>query len=161
MRQAFSCAVLAAFVMFTFAGCGKMPAERMLAKGKKLEEKQKFKEAIDVYEKLTRQFPNNPAVATARYSMGNVYMYGLQDYPKAVDAFTKVIEAYPDTMKVVSQSQFLIGFIYNNFAVDTAKARAAYSAFLQKYPAHELANSVQWELDHLGKDINADPMFQK
>jgi TolA-binding protein len=161
MKQVFSGAVLAAFVLLTFAGCGKMPAERMLAKGKKLEEKQKFKEAISVYDKLVRQFPNNPSVASARYSMGNVYMYGLQDYPKAVDAFTQVIQTYPDTMKVVSQSQFLIGFIYNNFAVDTAKARAAYKTFLQKYPKHELATSVKWELDHLGKDINADPMFQK
>ena len=160
MRKAFLGAVLAAFVMVMFAGCGKMPAERMLAKGKKYEEKQKFKEAIGVYERLIRHFPNDPAVASARYSMGNVYMYGLQDYPKAVDMFTQVIQTCPDTMKIVSQSHFLIGFVYNNFAVDTAKARAAYADFLKKYPKHELAASVKWELDHLGRDINADPMFK-
>ncbi len=161
MKKVFSGLLLAAFSFLLVIGCGKMPDERLLEKGRKLEQKQKFKEALAQYEKMVKQFPSSPKVPQAMYSMGNVYMYGLQDYPKAVETFTKITETYSDTMKVAAQAQFLIGFVYNNFAPDTAKARAAYVQFLQKYPKHELASSVKWELEHLGKDINNDPMFKK
>jgi hypothetical protein len=33
----------------------------------------------------------------------------------------------------------------------------AYNTFLQNYPDHELAPSVEWELRYLGKDINDIP----
>ena len=161
MRKTFSAAVWIAILMLAAAGCNKMPAERILEKGKKLEQKQKFKEALSQYERLVQRFPKNPKVPDAMYSMGNVYMYGLQDYPKAIDTFTRITTDYSDTLKVASQSLFLIGFIYNNFMVDTAKARAAYARFLEKYPKHELAPSVKWEMDHIGQDINSDPMFNK
>jgi tetratricopeptide (TPR) repeat protein len=161
MKRMISSAILAVWVAVSMTGCSKMPDERLMEKGKKYEQKQKFKEALAQYEKLVSQFPKSPKVPAALYNMGNVYMYGLQDYPKAVETFTQITETYSDTLRLVAQSQFLIGFVYNNFAPDTAKARAAYLKFLEKYPKHELAASVKWEVEHLGKDINSDPMFTK
>jgi len=48
----------------------------------------------------------------------------------------------------------MIGYRYANDLNDLEKAKEAYNEFLQKYPEHELAPSVQWELDHLGQDIS-------
>ena len=68
----------------------------------------------------------------------------------------KVVDKYPDN-KYAAESQFMIGFVYANSAVDTLKARGAYNTFLERYPDHELVSSVQFELKYLGKDINQIP----
>lgn len=161
MKRFFSAAVMTAFAILIVAGCGKMPDERMFEKGRKLEARQKFTQAISQYEQLIKKFPKSPQVPGALYNIGNVYMYGLQDYPKAVETFSKIVAEFPDSLKVTAQSQFLIGFVYNNYAPDTSKARAAYKTFLEKYPDNELASSVKWEMENLGKDINSNPMFKK
>jgi hypothetical protein len=64
-----------------------------------------------------------------------------------------VVKEYPES-KYGPQAQFMIGFVYANNQVDTSKAREAYNLFLEKYGDHELAASVKWELENLGKDIN-------
>ena len=46
-----------------------------------------------------------------------------------------------------------MGYIYANHIKDLDQARQAYNIFKQKYPQHELTPSVDWELEHLGKDI--------
>jgi hypothetical protein len=32
--------------------------------------------------------------------------------------------------------------------------------FIEKYPQHELVNSADYELKHLGQDVNLLPIFQ-
>ena len=53
-----------------------------------------------------------------------------------------------------AQAQFMIGYIYANILNDNSQAELNYKNFLDRFPDHELAPSVQFELDHLGKDIN-------
>ena len=48
----------------------------------------------------------------------------------------------------------MIGYRYANDIHDLDKAKAAYQEFLKKYPNHELASSVKWELAHLGQDLS-------
>ena len=48
----------------------------------------------------------------------------------------------------------MIGYRYANDIKDYDKAKKYYQEFLKKWPMHELAASVKWELDHLGKDIS-------
>ena len=43
---------------------------------------------------------------------------------------------------------------YANILNDNSQAELNYKNFLDRFPDHELAPSVQFELDHLGKDIN-------
>jgi hypothetical protein len=45
--------------------------------------------------------------------------------------------------------------------VDTTKAGAAYRTFLEKFPTHDLADDVQWELKYLGKSIDEIPELAK
>ena len=137
-------------------GCGKLPDERLLEKGKKLEEKMAFSEAVVRYEKLVDDYPQSPFGPEALYRAGLIYANGLRKFPKAVSTLERVIETYPES-PFAAQAQFMIGFIYANSAPDTAKARLAYRAFVEKYPDHELVPSVRWELKYLGKAIEEIP----
>ena len=133
--------------------CSKLPDDQLMMKGMDYEDREMFGEAIACYEKIDKMYPNSTYRAQALYKAGIAYTYGLTDYDKAIDVFKKTVTLYPDS-SVGAQSQFMIGFIYANNASDSLKARLAYTAFLEKYPDHELVPSVEWELEHLGKDIN-------
>ena len=54
----------------------------------------------------------------------------------------------------------MIGYIYANVKNDSANALKEYNVFLEKYPDHELAPSVQFEIQWLGKDINDIPALK-
>ncbi|MBN1780119.1 tetratricopeptide repeat protein [bacterium] len=138
------------------AGCAQLPDDKLIAKGKTLEEEGKFEEALKFYRKVPKNHPNSPLCAEAQYHIALVEANGLQKFEEAVNTFGTLIGKYPDT-KFAPQAQFMIGFIYANNVADTTQARKAYQEFLNKYPDHELAASVEWELKYLGKDINEIP----
>jgi outer membrane protein assembly factor BamD (BamD/ComL family) len=140
-------------VLAFISGCSDMPDQTLMKKGKKLEEKSKFKDAVANYEKLAVLHKQSPLRAEAIYRAGFTYTNGIQDFDAAVGKFEMVVDEYPDS-KFAPQAQFMIGFIYANNQIDTSKARIAYHQFLEKYGDHELASSVKWELENLGKDIN-------
>jgi TolA-binding protein len=142
-----------ALITSMIVGCGKMPDQKLMDSAKKFETKQKYAEAAADYDKLAVDFSQSPFSAEALYRGGLLYANALQQLPKAIKNFQNVTEHYPDS-PFAAQAQFMIGFLYANTQSDTANARAAYEAFLAKYPKNELAQSVQWELDNLGKDIN-------
>jgi hypothetical protein len=48
----------------------------------------------------------------------------------------------------------MIGYRYANDIKDLNSAKKYYEDFLAKWPNHELAASVKWELNNLGKDIS-------
>ena len=137
-------------------GCG-MPDEGLMARGDVFNEEGEYADAIASYEKLARLYPRSELRPVALYKAGIVYTNSeVNDFEAAVARFQQVIDDHSDSEEA-SRCQFMIGFVYANSVSDTAKARAAYMTFLEKYPDHELAASVQWELDHLGMDINDIP----
>jgi len=77
----------------------------------------------------------------------------LQEFEKSVAAYLRIVDEYPESQHVI-QSTFMIGYRYANDMKEMDKAKTAYELFLEKYPDHELASSVKWELDHLGQDIS-------
>ncbi len=74
-------------------------------------------------------------------------------YEEAISEYNKLIEKYSDS-SYGPQAQFMIGFIYANELEDQEKATEAYEKFLKIYPDHEMAKDANWELEHLGQDIN-------
>jgi len=160
MKKILMGSLIVVFVLGMTAGCGKLPDERLIEKGKKFEEKMEFSEALARYEKLAKLYPRSPFKAEALYRAGFVYTNGLQDFPEAVSTLQRLIEEYPES-GYAAQCQFIIGFIYANNDPDTAKARLAYKTFLQKYPDHKLVASVKWELKYLGKDIEEIPELSR
>ena len=80
-------------------------------------------------------------------------MNDLRDFNSAINAYSDVVNKFPGTDQE-AQAQFMIGYIYANILGDKSKAEKNYKTFLDRYPDHELAPSVKFELDYLGKDIN-------
>lgn len=142
-------------IIFLF-GCGQLPDDQLLLKGKKYEAKEQFDKAIAQYEKLVETYPESQNVPEAMHQMALVYANGLQNYPVAIEKLQRVVNEFPES-KYASRSQFMIGFIYANSMSDTTHAKEAYETFLAKYPDHELASSVEWELKYLGKNIEEIP----
>jgi outer membrane protein assembly factor BamD (BamD/ComL family) len=77
----------------------------------------------------------------------------LRDFDSAIAAYVNVVNNFSGTNQE-AQAQFMIGYIYANILSDNHKAELSYKIFLDRFPEHELAPSVQFELDYLGKDIN-------
>jgi len=48
----------------------------------------------------------------------------------------------------------MVGYLYANHLKNMDMAKQAYATFIRNYPEHELVKDAQWELDHLGKDVN-------
>ncbi|MDK9700906.1 MAG: tetratricopeptide repeat protein [bacterium] len=82
-----------------------------------------------------------------------------QEQGKQTDAVAKyeeLVKIHPSG-KRAPNAQFMIGFLYANELKQLDKAKTAYEKFLKDYSAVSdsgIIKSAQWELEHLGKDIN-------
>lgn len=160
--------LVVSFSMVLVLGCGpRQTAEQLYSagenfelKGSQLDEQGKsdeslnmYKEAAKSYEKLVAKYPQAEKSPEALYRLGTLYFNNLKDAEKSIDAYRRLIQKYP-TCQWVPQAHFMIGYRYANDVKDYDKAREAYESFLDKYPDHELALSVKWELENLGKDLS-------
>ncbi|MDZ7338547.1 MAG: tetratricopeptide repeat protein [candidate division KSB1 bacterium] len=158
----------AVLLMLAVFGCGpRQTAEQLYSqgenfelKGSQLDEQGKadeslamYREAAKSYEKLVAKYPQAPKSPEALYKLGTLYFNNLKDAEKSIDAYRRLVEKYPNC-QWVAQSLFMIGYRYANDVKDFDKAREAYNRFLEQYPDHELALSVKWELENLGKDLS-------
>ena len=64
-------------------GCGQLPDERLMEKGKRMEENERFEEAVACYMELDEKYPDSPHRAEALYHAGRVYSYGMNDFKEA------------------------------------------------------------------------------
>jgi TolA-binding protein len=71
----------------------------------------------------------------------------------AIDAYQEIVKRFPKSTQA-PQCQFMVGYLYANHLKNEDMARKAYQTFIRDYPEHELIKDAQWELDHLGKDVN-------
>ena len=161
MKKTVSGLLVTALGLMLIAGCGGLPDKGLIEKGTALEKQEKFSEAVKTYEKLAKKYPKSPLCIESIYRIANIYTSGLQDYPSAVGAYERIVQNYPDSTARTAQAQFMIGFIYNNYVQDTTQAGVAYRTFLEKFPTHDLADDVRWELQYLGKSIDEIPELAK
>lgn len=133
--------------------CSRMTEDELVDQARIFEEKQEYKQAQKVWERLVRDFPDGKFAPEAQYKIGWIYYNEDKDFKKAVQAHEKLVQKYP-TSRFAEQSRFMIGYIYANDLKDYDRARKAYEDFLNNHPKSELADDVAWELEHLGQDIN-------
>ncbi len=86
--------------------------------------------------------------------------YTKENFNLAVQDFEKLVKNYPEG-KRAAEASFMLGFINANDLKNLDAAKKYYTAFIKKYPNHELADDAQYELDNLGKDLNDLPIFKK
>jgi outer membrane protein assembly factor BamD (BamD/ComL family) len=75
------------------------------------------------------------------------------NFPAAIEAYQDIVKRFPKSTQA-PQCQFMVGYLYANHMKNMDLAKQAYSTFIKNYPEHELVKDAQWELDHLGKDVN-------
>ncbi len=73
------------------------------------------------------------------------------NYEKAVTYRSFIIHHFPDYPKK-ADLLFGIGFMYNNELDQKDSAEKYYNWLISEYPDHEMVESAQFELDHLGED---------
>ncbi len=75
------------------------------------------------------------------------------DFATAIKSYEELVQSYPNSTYAL-KCQFMTGYLYANHVKDVEKARAAYQGFIKRFPEDNLVKDAQWELDHLGKDVN-------
>ncbi len=142
------------WLLLLAGACKHAPSEKELRnQAQALESEDKFEAALRTYEALLEAYPNGEYAAETVQRIAYIYYNNFKDFYKAIQYHQKLIEEYPES-RFVSQARFMIGYIYANDLHDYDSAEAAYNDFLKHHPNHELVESVKWELEHLGQDIN-------
>lgn len=132
------------------AGCGGPSAEEYFAKAQQAQTAQEFQQAMDLYEKVISEHPEDPAAGDAMFMIATILNNDLHDYDAAVDAYKRYVGNHPEG-KETAIAMFLIGYLYNNELQNFDSASVAYRRFLEKFPNHEMSQAAQFELDNLGK----------
>lgn len=154
MNRIASLILIIALGSLLIIGCGtKKTKEQLYAEALQFEKQENLKEAIIIYEQLIKDYPQTNFADSILFKVGQMYSNNLLEFENAIDAHKRLVKKYPDS-RFSAQSLFMIGYHYANSINDTSAARKYYEKFLKEFPEHELANSVRWELDHLGQDIN-------
>ena len=77
----------------------------------------------------------------------------------STDSSRKVIENYNGSLQE-PHALFMIGYIYANVINDIKSAKIEYEKFIKRFSSHELAPSVKFELEYLGKGIDEIPALK-
>ena len=135
-------------------GCGNnQTADELFSGAENARNEKDIKRALSNLDLLLKKYPDHVLAAKTQYLIGDIYMNDLRDFDSAITAYVDVVNNFSGTNQE-AQAQFMIGYIYANILNDNSQAELNYKNFLDRFPDHELAPSVQFELDHLGKDIN-------
>ena len=118
-----------------------------------------IKESLENLDNLIKHYPEHALAPQAQYLMGDIYMNDLMDFQNAINSYGKVSENFVGTNRAV-EAQFMVGYIYANILDDIEQAVSTYQTFLEKFPDHELAPSVKFELENMGKSINDIPALK-
>jgi len=154
MNRVASLVITFGIILIIFIGCGeKKTKEQLNAEALRYEREENYKEAIKTFELLADKYPQANFADSVLFRIAQIYSNNLSDFEGSIATHKRLIEKYPES-NFGLQSLFLVGFHYNNNIKDTVNARLYYEKFLEKYPNHELVTSVEWELQHLGKDPN-------
>ncbi len=147
-----------------FIGCeGTKTAEEYYTQSELDRNTKNIECSIENLENVIIHYPDHLLAPKAQYLIGDIYMNDLRDFEAAVTAYNLVVGNYQSSSDS-PKAQFMIGYIYANPQFgkiqDLDKAKLTYEMFLENFPNHELAPSVQFEMENLGKDINEIPVLK-
>jgi TolA-binding protein len=73
-----------------------------------------------------------------------------QGYAKSIQLLKQIYTNYPESPRA-ADAEFLEAYTYSNDLQDYDTAQKLYTAFIQKYPKHQMYKSAVLELKNLGK----------
>lgn len=152
------------FLVILVTSCGKRHDSpgALLRQAKTYITEAKYTDAVTSLRDLIERYPDDPAAAEAQYMLGDTFMAYAKDFEQAVKEYGMVVSTYPES-RFAMNAQFMLGYVCANFISDSAKAKQEYEKFLKLYSDQAdsgLVQSVRFELENLGKDLNEIPKLQ-
>ncbi len=87
--------ILTASILMTSCGPS-MNADEMFASANQLQKEGKYQEAVSVYNKLIKKYPQSKFAPQAQFMIGFIYANEVQDLDLAAKAYEKFLLVYPD-----------------------------------------------------------------
>lgn len=133
-----------------FAGCSSLTDEELWIKVEAAQANNNWDSTLQVCQRILDEYSDGRYAAWARFGMAESYRFKNQPR-EALENYKVFYKQHPD-MQPSALSLFLVGYIYNNNLQLHDSAKIFYQQFLEKYPNHDLAPTVTFELETLGKD---------
>lgn len=128
-------------------------------------ENEKYADALVLFEKLVKEYPNSEHYQEALLQTGELYQGQVnksipykESLKKAIRSYRMFYSKYKDDPKA-PQTLFMIGFIQANELGELDSARVTYTQFVELYPDNEIAASARTELENLG--LSPDEILAK
>jgi len=147
---------------FLVGGCAKESPADLLSQSKSLIQEKKYSDAITLLRQLMDKYPESEQAAEGQYMLGDTYIAFNKNFEQALNEYHVVVQNYPETRFAIN-AQFMIGYVLANFVSDYKQARMEYERFLELYSTEAdsgLVQSVKFELENLGRDLNEIPQLK-
>lgn len=117
----------------------------------------KNKEAIEVFDKLVKEYPQSNFTSKALFETAKLYQTkNVKDisieesFKRAIQYYDKLIKDFPNDKETPS-ALFMVAFIEANQLNDYQSATRDFNLFLSKYPNHQLTSAAKLEMENMGK----------
>jgi len=138
-------------------------ALKIYSRAETLRNEKEYYASVDALDYIVKYYTDLDIAPKSQYLIGDVFSNDLKDHSEAIIHYKNVVIKFSGSREE-PHAQFMIGYIYANIkdkkVYDPVNALKEYNLFLEKYPDHELAPSVQFEIQWLGKDINDIPALK-
>lgn len=104
---------------------------------------------VDVCEAHGLAYPDDSRTAEYLYKASEIAV-AIRTYPKALNLYDWLIDFYPEYQKTPN-ALFAKGYLLDEQLNKRERAKAAFSAFIDTYPDHELADDAKFLLENIGK----------
>lgn len=128
--------------------CGNLSDKELWLRVEEAKAGSNWDSTMQVCQRILSEYPDGTYASWARFGLAESYRFKNQPR-EALDNYKLFYERYPDKQPS-ALSLFLVGYIYNNNLQMRDSAKIFYEQFLLKYPAHDLAPTVKFELETLG-----------
>jgi TolA-binding protein len=115
------------------------------------------REAEASYLKLDYASPESPLLPEARYRRGAILYKELGENEKAVEVFSQLVSAFPDSELYAGSSLFMLGEIKQKKLKDYKGSIADYRKLVDTYPKNDLAVDAFFAMAELYEDKLATP----
>ncbi len=109
-----------------------------------------FSKAEELLNTFLELYPNHSSCDSTLLTLARIAQ-NKGDAKKAISMYNQLLDKYPNS-RFGYQSQFMIGFVYEEMLNDHENAKLAYQKVIDNYPDSDLADDAEVMLAHIGRD---------
>lgn len=107
-------------------------------------------EMVNHYHAFTKHHPDHPDSPDYLYRAAMIQTETLGDFEGTLESLQQLVDTWPEHDRAPF-ALFLIGYTASEYMHDYDRAGEAYEQFLDQYPDHQMAESIAYEKEHLGR----------